>query len=109
MHEYFLAQCLIEEVESSLISQKINEQKTNKAVKVIVGFGPFTHATFDRIEFWWDNLLRGTSLEGVSLVKKQLKGKIFCPDCNEEFVIAETNETQYDEYLELFGPLRLRA
>ena len=103
MHEYYLAQCLIEEVESSLTSQKIDEQRTNKVVKVIVGFGPFTHATFDRIEFWWNNLLKGTLLEGTTLVRQQLKGKLFCPDCNEEFLVTETNETQYDEYLELFA------
>ena len=103
MHEFFLTQCLIEEVEFALNSQQANDQITNRVTKVAVGFGPFTHASFDSIKFWWNTSLEGTSLEGALLVKEQVDGKLFCPNCNKEFIIKESNNQDYNEYLELFA------
>lgn len=98
MHEFVLAQNLIDEVKFAL-----NNHESSKLVKVVVGFGPFTHATFDRVEFWWNTLLTGTNLEGAQLIKQELDGKLFCPNCNKEFLIKEKSLQQYDEYLELFS------
>ena len=98
MHEFVLAQQLIDEVILSL-----NGHSNANVVTVNIGFGPFTHATFDRIEFWWNTLVPDTPLKETKLVKNELEGKLYCPSCNQEFSITELPDYQYDEYLEIFA------
>ena len=97
MHEFVLTQQLIDEVIFSL-----KDHSNAKVVTVNIGFGPFTHATFDRIEFWWNSLVPNTLLEGTKLVKHQLEGKLYCPSCNQEFSITELSDHQYDDF-EIFA------
>ena len=98
MHEFVLTQTLIEEVQFAMQSH------TSEKISVVnIGFGPFTHATFDRIEFWWNTLIQNSPLDGVKLVKHSLEGKLYCPQCDQEFIIRDVKDHQYDEYLEIFS------
>ena len=98
MHEFVLTQSIIDEVITSL-----QDHQNTHLISVNLGFGPFTHATFDRIEFWWNTLIVGTSLEDGKIIKTPLDGKLFCPSCDQEFIIKDRDQFQFDEYLDIFS------
>lgn len=98
MHEFVLTQSIIDEVNLSL-----KDHQNTRLVSINLGFGPFTHATFDRIEFWWNTLVEDSPLKGGKIIKTPLEGKLYCPSCDQEFVIKERDQYEFDEYLEIFA------
>ncbi len=96
MHEYTLTSNIIEE-----IIRALQAEDNCKVINVTLGFGPFTHGSFESIQFWWEVLSKDTIAEGSKLVYKPLDGELYCPSCDE--VIRASHEHSIDEYLQIFA------
>jgi hydrogenase nickel incorporation protein HypA/HybF len=97
MHEFTLTNLIVEEI------LQVNDlQPSSRIKKVNLGLGPFSHATFDRIKFWWEILTKDTIAEGSELIKNELPGKLFCPNCQTESIVKKSNSIEADEALKLF-------
>ena len=97
MHEYTITSNIIEEIIHAL-----QAEGNCKVVAVTLGFGPFTHGSFDSILFWWDVLSKDTIAEGSKLHYKSLDGELFCPTCDEIIKVSQANNYPKDEYLQIF-------
>ena len=99
MHEFSITSLIIEEIVNST-----EIQQTSKIKQVTIGLGPFTHATFDRIQWWWDNLTESySSLKGTELVKQDLSGVLYCEHCNIKSIIENDKVLLCDTLLDLYS------
>ena len=98
MHEYAITSLIIEEI------LNLNEIKeVTKITKVTLGFGPFSHATFDRIQFWWEYLTEDTIFYGSELIYQEIPGELYCPNCKKNSLIKNRNSIDADDTLLLFA------
>jgi hydrogenase nickel incorporation protein HypA/HybF len=98
MHEYALTSSIVDTITNS------DEIKGAKLItKVVLGFGPFSHATPDRIQFWWEALSEDTIANGSTLIFEELEGSLYCPNCKKSSIIKNRDMIHADEGLEIFA------
>ena len=98
MHEYSLSQSLITNILSGTTPLKYKKSK-----EILLGVGVFSHESFENIDFWWKQLTVGTDLEGWTLVKQDIPGKIFCSNCKKEFLIKESTVKVTSDIVNVFS------
>lgn len=62
MHEVGIVKELIEELKS-----QAEDQRANKLTKVVIGISPKEHITPESFQFWFNELSKGSIIEGARL------------------------------------------
>jgi hydrogenase nickel incorporation protein HypA/HybF len=104
MHEFTLTTNIVEEVITALANEG-----NCKVIDVTLGFGPFTHGTFESIKFWWDILSKDTILEGSKLIFNSLPGELYCPACETIIEVRNVDKIENDGFLEIFSCPKCRS
>lgn len=84
MHELSIAQSLVE-----LAAEAAENSGIKKVKALFLKLGVLSGVVKEALEFSFDVVVQGTSLEGAKLIIEDVPVTIFCPNCQEERILPE--------------------
>src|SRR3989338_7262924 len=88
MHEYHIVESMVKE-----ILEKARNSDAKKITSVTLVLGDIVGFQEESIRVYFDNLSKGTMLEGVKLIIKPVKSKLKCEGCG---VVFEHNRSNFN-------------
>ncbi|MEJ9281196.1 hydrogenase maturation nickel metallochaperone HypA [Ureibacillus thermosphaericus] len=82
MHELSIAFSLVQ-----LAAETAEQSNLNKVDALRLRLGVFSGVVKEALEFSFDIATEGTMLEGARLIIEEIPLKIFCPQCEKEYVL----------------------
>jgi len=87
MHELSITQSMVD-----VVKRELSKQSNSLHIKkVTVQIGKLTGVVPDCVRFYFSFLIKGTVLEGAQLEIKEVPVRLFCNQCDNNFVLDEVN------------------
>lgn len=80
MHEYHIVESIVKQ-----ILEKAKSSNAARVIRVTLVMGELSGLKDGSVRSYFENLSRGTLLEGAELIIKPVRSKLKCKDCGEIF------------------------